>query len=102
MKLTGITPQMKGDNARVEARRNEGRAGAASRGADTGKSGDDRVQISASTRDAAEMHRILASTPDVRADRVREVKERIESGTYDADPYKIADRLIASFMEENL
>ncbi len=103
MKLTGITPQMKGDNARVEARKNEVRARDVRRGAGAGDStGDDRVQISSSTRDAAEMHRVLAATPEVRADRVAEVKERLESGAYDADPYKIADKLIASFLEENL
>jgi len=62
----------------------------------------DRVQISSSTRDAAAIHKALNQTPDVRAEKVREVREKIESGTYETDPYKIADRMIASFMEENL
>ncbi len=93
---------MKGDSSRIESRKNTGRASGERIRAETGGSSGDRVQISASTRDAAAIHKTINQTPDVRADKVSEVKERIESGTYEIDPSKIADKMIASFMEENL
>jgi|GEM_PF-1201637 len=103
MKLNGITPQMKGDNSRVESRRNKVRSSqgrSAATGTDTGAR--DSVQISDSTKDAAQARKVLNQTPDVRADRVSELKEKVESGTYKTSPYDIADKMLASFMEGNL
>ncbi len=46
----------------------------------------DSLQISSEGKKAAEIARytkIVNKTPDIRADRVREIKEQIKNGTYD-------------------
>jgi len=75
-----------------------------SRARETGK--NDSIEISSEAKKAAESARyeqIVRETPDIRMDRVKEIKARIQDGTYDkfnddkilamvAD--KIADRLL--------
>ncbi|MBN2160609.1 MAG: flagellar biosynthesis anti-sigma factor FlgM [Spirochaetes bacterium] len=64
----------------------------------------DSVQISSEAKSAAEaakLSQVVKDTPDIRADRVREIKEQIANGSYNFnDPQKldmVADR-IASFL----
>jgi len=64
----------------------------------------DSVQISSEGKQAAEIARhtqIVNSAPDIRAERVNEIKEKIANGTYDFDDNKVlemvADR-IANFL----
>jgi hypothetical protein len=40
--------------------------------------------------------RLVEDPPDVRAERVRELKEQVANGTYKPDPYEIAKRLLES------
>lgn len=65
---------------------------------------NDSIQISSEGKKAAEMSKfsqIVKETPDIRVDRVNEIKEKIASGTYDFNNDKIlemvADR-IANFL----
>lgn len=63
-------------------------------GAPRQAAGRDRVEISA---EAAAVQRLVAMArqlPDVRADRVAEIRERIASGTYQVDPEQVAERLL--------
>jgi negative regulator of flagellin synthesis FlgM len=64
----------------------------------------DSVQISTEGKQAAEVSKlgqIVKDTPDIRVDRVKEIKEQIANGTYNFDKPEIlemvADR-IASFL----
>jgi len=71
----------------------------------TNKSGkSDSIQISSEGKKAAEsakLNQIVKETPDIRADRVNDIKERINNGTYDFDNNEmlemVADK-IASFL----
>lgn len=64
----------------------------------------DSIQISSEGKQAAETARniqIIKETPDIRAERVKDIKARIDNGTYDFDNNKmlemVADK-IASFL----
>jgi negative regulator of flagellin synthesis FlgM len=63
-----------------------------------GGSAGPAATVSLSTR-SRELHGALArvhETPDVRADRVAEVRRRLESGTYVIDPTRIARGILDS------
>lgn len=60
----------------------------------TGKS--DSVEISSEAKRASEQSKIaqvVNQTPDIRAERVREIKEQIANGTYDFDDDRIIDKV---------
>ncbi|MEJ5361825.1 MAG: flagellar biosynthesis anti-sigma factor FlgM [Spirochaetota bacterium] len=60
----------------------------------TGKS--DSVEISSEAKKAAEQSKIaqvIKQTPDIRAERVREIKEQIANGTYDFNDDRIIDKV---------
>lgn len=64
----------------------------------------DSVQISSEGKQAAETAKniqIIKDTPDIRSDKVKEIKQRINDGTYDFNDNKVlemvADR-IANFL----
>ncbi len=64
----------------------------------------DSIQISSEGKLAAEISRttqIVKETPDMRVERVRELKERIQNGSYDFNDSKMLDRVaekIADFL----
>jgi negative regulator of flagellin synthesis FlgM len=64
----------------------------------------DSVQISSEAKSAAETAKIaqvIQSAPDIRVDRVNELKEKIANGTYNFDDPKVLDRVadkIATFL----
>ncbi len=65
---------------------------------------NDSVQISSEGKMASEISRhtqIVHETSDIRADRVKAIKEQIEKGTYDFDDNKVLEKVagrIASFL----
>ncbi len=64
----------------------------------------DSIHISTEGKQAAETARniqIIKETPDIRADRVKEIKTKIDNGTYDFDNKQILEMVadkIASFL----
>ncbi|HVJ66042.1 MAG TPA: flagellar biosynthesis anti-sigma factor FlgM [Bdellovibrionota bacterium] len=63
-------------------------------------SSGDRVEISSDATVMAQGLDQIKNTPDVRADRVAELKKAIQSGTYKVDARKIADKMVDSSLEE--
>ena len=53
----------------------------------------DKVEISLKGKEVAELKSALNQFPEVRIDRVKEIKEAIEAGTYRIDPFKIAEKM---------
>ncbi len=67
----------------------------------TDRSGQgDIVNLSPASKQAQAIKEIIASEPDVREDKVAELKERIESGRYRIDHKAVADKLVDSFISE--
>lgn len=54
----------------------------------------DRVSLSPQARELIEARRALEAIPDVREDKVAEIRERIAAGTYRIDAEAIADKMI--------
>ncbi|MCX4360437.1 flagellar biosynthesis anti-sigma factor FlgM [Mucispirillum schaedleri] len=60
----------------------------------------DEVSISEKGKDVSEMTRTLKEMPDVRADKVADLKERIANGTYNISGKDIASKIINTALED--
>ncbi len=58
----------------------------------------DRIELSVKSRDIQHIDALIRSTPDVRMDRVAEVRSAIENGTYNVKAEKVADKIITGNM----
>ncbi len=61
----------------------------------------DRVTLSPRAREFNEARRTLAGIPDVRADKVDAVKNRIADGSYRIDSEKIAAKMIREALSDS-
>jgi negative regulator of flagellin synthesis FlgM len=59
-------------------------------------SSSDSLEISDRSRELARARQAVDAAPDVRADRVAEIKKRIEDGTYSVSPEALARKLMGS------
>ncbi len=56
--------------------------------------GSDRIELSVRSREIMQLDELIRSTPDIRADRVEQIRSALESGTYNVKAEKIADKII--------
>jgi len=63
---------------------------------------DTIVNISKETQEAQRIKEIISSEPDIREDKVSELKERIESGRYTIDYDRVAEKLIQESLKDLL
>jgi len=61
---------------------------------------DTIVNLSTASKETQTAREIIASVPDVREDKVAELRKRIESGNYTIDNKAVADKIVDSFMDE--
>lgn len=61
---------------------------------------DTVVNLSQASKEAQHIEEIVASEPDVREDKVAELKEKIETGKYEMDNEAVADKLVDAFVDE--
>ena len=62
----------------------------------------DTVVLSDSAKRVQEAQKELAAIPDVREDKVAQLKEQIENNTYDMDEEKIAGKMISDALMNDL
>lgn len=98
MKLSNIFPQIKTDKVQVKKTRETSPAETSPQA----PTGADKVELSSGSVDVQRMHEIIQQTPDVRAERVQALKEQIAKGEYTVDPYKVADKLLMSLLQDNI
>lgn len=60
----------------------------------------DAVSISEKGKDVSEMTRTLKEMPDVRADKIADLKERIANGTYNVSGKDIASKIVNTALED--
>ncbi len=60
----------------------------------------DRVEISQTSKDLRMVDAVLKTTPEVRSDKVRAIKEQIEAGTYQVDAKKVANAMMADLLKD--
>ncbi len=56
--------------------------------------GSERVDISERAKEAARLLEAIKAIPDIRAEKVDEIREAINSGKYRIDPMKIAEKIL--------
>ena len=61
---------------------------------------DTIVNLSQTLKETQLIKEIISSEPDIREDKVFELKEKIESGKYTIDNDAVADKLVDSFIDE--
>ena len=83
----GYSAQKLAENAKAQQAK-------AARGEDGTKSGGDKVALSSEARLLGAALSSASSAPDVRAERVRSLKEQVQAGTYKPDIRKAAANLI--------
>ncbi|MDJ0984624.1 MAG: flagellar biosynthesis anti-sigma factor FlgM [Desulfobacterales bacterium] len=62
----------------------------------------DTVALSNAAKDIQEAQKQLEAIPDVREDKVAQLKEQIENGTYEIDEEKIADKMLKDVLFNDL
>lgn len=87
MKIWGEIPRIQGV---YDKQKNLGKITKASEVA----SKKDVISISSQAKDFQTVMRSLKEIPDIRQDKVNELTERLETGTYDVRGREIADKLI--------
>lgn len=61
---------------------------------------DTIVNLSTASKEVQTARDIIASEPEVREDKVAELKAKIESGDYTIDYKAVADKIVDSFIDE--
>jgi len=62
----------------------------------------DTVELSDLGKKVQEAHSQLESIPDIREDKVAELKARVENGTYEVDAEKVADKMLKDALLNDL
>lgn len=55
----------------------------------------DRVDISSRSREIAELMAKIEKIPDLREERIKEIREAIQAGSYEIDPRRIAEKILS-------
>ena len=64
--------------------------------------GQDQVELSPEAREIKAAQQALAQTPEVRADKVEDLKRRVASGTYEVRGEEVAEKIIARSIVDRL
>jgi negative regulator of flagellin synthesis FlgM len=86
------------DRAQDTAR--AGDKAASQSGAEAQAAATDRVELSGRSREMAKAHEAVAATPEVRKQKVEEIKASVANGEYEVDADQVAQKMIVSFLEE--
>ena len=60
----------------------------------------DQLEISRTAKDYQIAKQAVAGTPDLRTDKINDIKSRMESGTYNVSMEEVADKLVESYFEK--
>jgi len=62
----------------------------------------DVLSISGEAKDFQTVMKALKNVPDIRMDKVKEISEKYESGTYNVDSKDIADKVMKSLIDKKI
>ncbi|MBU3803401.1 MAG: flagellar biosynthesis anti-sigma factor FlgM [Candidatus Cellulosilyticum pullistercoris] len=57
----------------------------------------DEVEFSSRAKDFTNMTKLLSDVPDVRTDKVEEIKNRMSSGNYNVKAEEVAEKILSQF-----
>lgn len=98
MKITGQNPPRTGELASTKTREAENKSGSAA-----GRKPE--IAGGTQTRASLTMNKVkdaIRNEPDVRADKVAQLRERIRDGEYEVDTDRLAGNMINSSLREDL
>ena len=55
---------------------------------------EEKVDLSTKAKDIQQVNNALSAVPDVREQKVQEIKSQVDKGTYDANAEKIAGKMV--------
>ncbi len=61
---------------------------------EAGTTSGDRVEFSARSREMQKIYEVLRAAPDMRSDKVSEIRKQIEEGRYRVDSETLAEKII--------
>jgi len=61
---------------------------------------EDKVELSSRAKDLQRAVEIVRATPEVRADKVAALKEKVDSGTYEVDSKQVASKMIVDSLSK--
>lgn len=67
-----------------------------------GKSKTDQLEISQMGKDYQVAKAALVNAPDVRMDKINEIKARMEAGTYNVKSEEVANKLVESYFDQSI
>ena len=56
---------------------------------------EEKVNLSTKARDIQQLRDAVSQLPDVREDKVRELKDKVDKGAYDVNGQKIAEKMVS-------
>lgn len=62
----------------------------------------DQVEISRQGQDYQVAKKAVSNQPDIRTDRVNDIKSRMASGTYNVKLEEVADKLVDSYFDQTI
>jgi negative regulator of flagellin synthesis FlgM len=59
---------------------------------------EDKVDLSAQSKEMNKIHDVLNATPDVRTEKVEALKKQVESGQYEVNSNSVAEKMLKEFL----
>jgi negative regulator of flagellin synthesis FlgM len=101
MKISGNADITKYINdATVNKTQETGKGNAAAPDAAPDAKKDTVVNLSQKSRDVQAAQKAVEAQPDIRAEKVQTIADKISNGTYRVDPEKTAEKIMLAFFEE--
>lgn len=66
----------------------------------SGGSFSDKLEISQKAQDFQVARQIISQAPDIREDKVNQIKKQLESGTYNISMTEVADKVVNRYFDE--
>lgn len=60
----------------------------------------DKLELSRTGSDYTIAKQVVSQVPDVREDKINEIKKRMEAGTYNVSMEEVADKLVSRYFDE--
>jgi negative regulator of flagellin synthesis FlgM len=64
--------------------------------------GKDKLEISNTAKDYQTAKLVLSQAPDVREDKVKDIKNKIQSGTYNVNMEEVASHILDRYFEKTI
>lgn len=97
-----ITDQYDSTIRHLKESGSSGKAKASKAQKDGAQAQGDTVELSSLAKDVSKARTEVDRTPDIRAEKVESLKEKVSSGEYKVDPDKVAHKLVDEHLSELL